>query len=75
MIISENDLGLSVISSHREREAIAESIILPGQTGRIRFRGTTWKARCININIKIAANDIVEVIGRNGLTLLIEPLR
>lgn len=38
--------------------------------GRVRIRGESWRARC---TAGADAGDRVRVVGRDGLTLLIEP--
>ena len=38
--------------------------------GRVRVRGESWRARC---EAGAGAGDRVRVIGREGLTLLVEP--
>lgn len=53
---------------------IVEKPIAPTQTGRVRFQGSTWKARfyCSNA-AAVACGDLVKVIARQGITLLVEP--
>jgi formylglycine-generating enzyme required for sulfatase activity len=52
--------------------ATVEREIQPGQTGRIRFQGTFWSARC-SAAITIPAGEQVDVIGTQGPVLLVEP--
>jgi membrane-bound serine protease (ClpP class) len=40
-------------------------------TGRVRVRGEDWHARC---EAGVAAGDRVRVVGRDRLTLIIEPV-
>lgn len=39
--------------------------------GRIRFMGTTWKARCREGEIPSGAN--ARILGRDGMTYIVEP--
>ena len=41
-------------------------------SGRVRVRGEPWRARC---TIGADAGDRIRVIGREGLTLVVEPIR
>jgi len=47
--------------------------ILPGQTGRVLFEGNSWSACCQDKELKIAANQKVLVLGREGNTLIVAP--
>ena len=38
--------------------------------GQVRLRGELWRARC---EVGASAGDTVRVVGREGLTLLVEP--
>ena len=40
--------------------------------GQVRVRGELWRARCAN---GADAGDRIRVVGRDGLTLLVEPAR
>jgi membrane protein implicated in regulation of membrane protease activity len=45
--------------------------------GRIRFRGTDWPARLNHSDswVSVPPSAKVQVIGRRGLTLLVEPFK
>ena len=62
--------------SHQLKEA-SEGITLTeipaGETGRVKFEGGSWKARCDNPQIAIAANQTVIVLRRKGTTLIVVP--
>lgn len=54
-------------------EAIVDEEIQPYKTGRVKFRGSYWEARC-DRKMTFVPGEVVRVIGRDNLTLLIERL-
>lgn len=54
-------------------EATVDAVIEPSRTGRVRFQGTWWSARCEQ-DVTISPGEIVRVIGRQNITLVVEPL-
>jgi membrane protein implicated in regulation of membrane protease activity len=52
-----------------------ESTIAPTQTGRVHYQATHWPARLANPRCTQTLNpgDVVQVVGRQGLTLLVQP--
>ncbi len=54
-----------------EREAIVEQTIQPYRSGRVRFRGSWWNARCEQA-ITLNCGEIVYVVGMTGITLLVK---
>ncbi len=62
--------------SHQLKEAsegFTLSEISAGQTGRVQYEGVSWKARCDNPQIAIAAQQKVIVLRREGTTLVVVP--
>jgi membrane-bound ClpP family serine protease len=57
-----------------EGEAIVSATILPRQPGRVRFQGTWWPARCEQ-ELTLLAGEVVYVVGRENITLLVQPIR
>jgi tetratricopeptide (TPR) repeat protein len=53
-------------------QAIVEQAILPDRTGRVRFKASRWSARC-DQPLTIAPGELVDVIGVQNITLLVEP--
>lgn len=53
--------------------AIVAQAIQPGQAGRVRFRASWWYARCAS-DVMLPPNSVVYVVGRQNITLLVEPL-
>lgn len=47
--------------------------ILPGQIGRVLYEGNSWQACCQDRELKIAANQKVFVLRREGNTLIVAP--
>lgn len=53
-------------------EAIVDDTIAPNQIGRVRFRATYWNARC-DRPMTFLPGEVVEVVGIDKLTLLVQP--
>ncbi|MEA5480314.1 NfeD family protein [Pseudanabaena galeata UHCC 0370] len=62
--------------SHQLKEA-SEGVTLTeipaGETGRVRYEGGSWKAKCDNPQIAIAAQQKVIILRRQGTTLIVVP--
>ncbi|HEY9642305.1 MAG TPA: NfeD family protein [Coleofasciculaceae cyanobacterium] len=54
------------------QKAVVATTIHPYRTGRIKFQGSWWFARCDH-DITLHPGEIVHVIGRQNITLLVEP--
>ena len=62
--------------SHQLKEAsegFTLTAILAGQTGRVQHEGVSWKAKCDNPQIEIAAQQKVIVLRRQGTMLIVVP--
>lgn len=55
-------------------EAVVVTVLRQGQEWRVRYQATYWHARAIRVNAKFQPHDRVEVVGRQGLVLLIKPV-
>jgi tetratricopeptide (TPR) repeat protein len=53
-------------------QAIVEQAIQPNKPGRVKFRASWWSARCLE-NITIPIGEWVDIVGAQGITLLVEP--
>jgi membrane protein implicated in regulation of membrane protease activity len=53
-------------------EAIVEAIVRQGTTWRVRYHASWWFAHC-DYPVMLFPGDIVQVVGRQNITLLIEP--
>ncbi len=54
-----------------EGETLTE--IPPGETGRVRYKGNSWRACCDDREISIPANQRVYIVRRQGTTLIVMP--
>ena len=57
-----------------EWEGKIEPVVEQGKTWRVWYHATTWSARS-DRSVEFHPGDWVKVIGRQGLTLFIEPLK
>lgn len=69
---SLEDLNTLSSSSEINNKAIIESVIVSGFKWRIRYRATSWVAQCMQDEVEFLPEDTVCVVGRYGLTLIIE---
>lgn len=56
-----------------EETAVVDAAIAPGAAGRVRYRGTYWFGVCEQNRMLPEGTEVI-VIGRNGNTLLVEPV-
>ncbi|MBD2577929.1 NfeD family protein [Oscillatoria sp. FACHB-1406] len=54
-------------------EAIVDEEIQPYKSGRVKFRGTYWEARC-DRKMTFVPGEVVRVLRRENLTLVVERL-
>lgn len=54
-------------------EAIVSETIPRGGVGLVSYDGALWKARCQISDVTISPGETVQVVGRQGLTLIILP--
>ncbi|PSB06624.1 hypothetical protein C7B61_19115 [filamentous cyanobacterium CCP1] len=59
------------IEDSKEAQTLTE--IPAGETGRVRYEGNSWQARCDDEQMTIAPNQKVYVVGRRGTTLIVMP--
>jgi membrane protein implicated in regulation of membrane protease activity len=54
-------------------EGVTLTEIPAGETGRVKYEGGSWKARCDHPQIAIAAQQKVIILRRQGTTLIVVP--
>lgn len=54
-------------------EARTLTEILPGETGRVLYEGSSWAARCQERQMSIPVNQTVYVVGQDDNTLIVLP--
>ena len=57
-----------------DTEAIVSEPIPKGGVGWVSYEGALWKARCQISDVEIAHRQTVQVVGRQGLTLIVLPI-
>jgi membrane-bound ClpP family serine protease len=65
--------GVPSLPGFSKSEAIVVKAIEPFRPGRIRFQGSWWSARCKG-NMTLLPGERVNVVGRQNITLLVEPV-
>jgi len=54
--------------------AVVEETITPNNRGRVRFQGSSWFAM-VKQNIQFLPGSRVLVVGQEGITLIVTPIR
>jgi membrane protein implicated in regulation of membrane protease activity len=62
----------SEIQSSTEAEAI--TAMMPNQTGRVLYEGSSWQAKCADGTESISPHDKLYVLGREGNVLVVMPI-
>ena len=60
-----------ILQAEVEAETLTQ--IPAGQTGRVIYEGSSWRARCEDENLTIESKTKVYVVGRKGTTLFVIP--
>jgi membrane protein implicated in regulation of membrane protease activity len=63
----------TAMTAFEQKRAVVAKTIQPYKTGRIRFQGSWWFARCTR-DVILHPGETVHVIGRQNITLLVEPM-
>ncbi|MEB3230120.1 MAG: NfeD family protein [Leptolyngbyaceae bacterium] len=63
----------SAFKMEESREAQTLTSIPIGDAGRVLYEGGSWRARCGDETLAIAANEPVYVVARKGNTLVVVP--
>jgi membrane protein implicated in regulation of membrane protease activity len=58
-----------------DSEATVSEVIPHGGIGLVMYEGSLWKARCQISDLAIAPGEVVQVVARQGLTLIVMPTR
>ena len=56
-----------------DQQATVCRILRDGWEWQVKFQGTYWTARAVETSAHFRINDHVYVVGRQNLTLLIQP--
>ncbi len=54
-------------------QATVDQLIQAGKMGRVRFQGSWWYAQCQQ-DTTLVPGQVVRVVGRDNITLLVEPV-
>jgi membrane protein implicated in regulation of membrane protease activity len=75
VLLSRRFVQLRRTKSKIRDAIIAETLtdIQPGKTGRVLYEGNSWRAKCDDDQINIAAHQTVYVTRREGTTLIVMP--
>ena len=59
--------------SYLEFQGLVEQAIVPPFPGRVEYQGSTWPA-ISSQNIPLNPGEVVQIVGRDNLTLLVTPV-
>jgi membrane protein implicated in regulation of membrane protease activity len=65
----ENEISKSIEDEFTGKEAVAITDFDSNYTGKVEFKGTSWKAEA---NTPITSGQIVKIIDKEGFTLKVE---
>ncbi|HEY9657544.1 MAG TPA: NfeD family protein, partial [Allocoleopsis sp.] len=71
--LEQQSHGIAIPVPSKSSKAIVDAAISPGRSGRIRYQGSWWSARCEQ-DITLSPGEEVRVVGRQNITLIVEPL-
>ncbi|MDJ1183841.1 NfeD family protein [Roseofilum casamattae] len=60
-----------IIAESQEAQTLTE--LAPGKPGRVLYEGNSWRAKCDDPQMAIAAEEMVYVVRREGNTLIVIP--
>jgi membrane protein implicated in regulation of membrane protease activity len=66
------DMPYRSLEQELNQEAIVMQVIRPGKQWRVHYSGSYWNARSLQAT-PLQPGDIVYVIGRQNITLIVEP--
>lgn len=73
------EVSSHIIQSNQFREVNKRAIVTETvkgfeKGGRVHFQATWWPALCSQQDLKIEAGQRCRVVGRNNITLIVEPI-
>ncbi|MEL6223516.1 MAG: NfeD family protein [Cyanobacteria bacterium J06626_14] len=74
-IVLRGLVGQKTKPSQWQTEAEVTMTIPEGRVGEVAYEGTLWKAKCDIADLQVSQGELVYVVGRQGNTLLVMPVR